>query len=108
MPLIFAAGPSYHNGSVCPRQCTLIVTGQLMRYGFVKEAQRLASALMETGRIHRPQAAGTMLRVQHSDNPEPLPYPTACSAPLHRRSRHCPGLQGLPSGSDLSSPLATT
>ena len=69
---------SYHNGSVWPHDNAIIAAG-LMRYGFVKEAQRIANALFEAadysdGRL--PELFGGFSRDQV---PEPVPYPTACS-----------------------------
>ncbi|MFF2298404.1 glycogen debranching N-terminal domain-containing protein [Arthrobacter sp. NPDC058127] len=69
---------SYHNGSVWPHDNAVIAAG-LMRYGFVEEAQRIASALFEAadyseGRL--PELFCGFSRDQYS---QPVPYPTACS-----------------------------
>ena len=69
---------SYHNGSVWPHDNAVIAAG-LMRYGFVEEAQRIATALLDAadysdGRL--PELFCGFSREQYS---EPVPYPTACS-----------------------------
>jgi glycogen debranching enzyme len=69
---------SYHNGSVWPHDNALIVAG-LMRYGFVKEAQRLSSALMEAAEYTDHRLPELFCGFSRADYPEPLPYPTACS-----------------------------
>ena len=69
---------SYHNGSVWPHDNALIVAG-LMRYGFVKEAQRLSSALFEAAEQTENRLPELFCGFSRSDYPEPLPYPTACS-----------------------------
>jgi glycogen debranching enzyme len=69
---------SYHNGSVWPHDNALIVAG-LMRYGFVKEAQRLASGLMEAAEYTDHRLPELFCGFSRADYPEPLPYPTACS-----------------------------
>ena len=69
---------SYHNGSVWPHDNALIVAG-LMRYGFVKEAQQLSSALMEAAQFADNRLPELFCGFSRSEYPEPLPYPTACS-----------------------------
>jgi glycogen debranching enzyme len=69
---------SYHNGSVWPHDNALIVAG-LMRYGFVQEAQQLASALMEAAEHTDNRLPELFCGFSRSECPEPLPYPTACS-----------------------------
>ncbi|MFJ5697232.1 glycogen debranching N-terminal domain-containing protein [Arthrobacter sp. NPDC093139] len=69
---------SYHNGSVWPHDNALIVGG-LMRYGFVKEAQRLSSALMDAAEHTDNRLPELFCGFSRSDYPQPLPYPTACS-----------------------------
>lgn len=69
---------SYHNGSVWPHDNALIVAG-MMRYGLVKEAQRLSSALMEAAEFTENRLPELFCGFSRADYPEPLPYPTACS-----------------------------
>jgi glycogen debranching enzyme len=69
---------SYHNGSVWPHDNALIVAG-LMRYGFVKEAQRISSSLMEAAEYTDHRLPELFCGFSRTDYPRPLPYPTACS-----------------------------
>jgi glycogen debranching enzyme len=69
---------SYHNGSVWPHDNALIVAG-LMRYGFVNEAQQIATALMEAAEYTNYRLPELFCGFSRSVCPEPLPYPTACS-----------------------------
>jgi glycogen debranching enzyme len=69
---------SYHNGSVWPHDNALIVAG-LMRYGFVKEAQTLSTALLEAAEYTDNRLPELFCGFSRSECPEPLPYPTACS-----------------------------
>jgi glycogen debranching enzyme len=69
---------SYHNGSVWPHENALIAAG-MMRYGFIAEAQRLATAVFDVadqfdGRL--PELFCGFDRTQYSS---PVRYPTACS-----------------------------
>lgn len=50
-----------------------------MRYGFVKEAQQLAVALMEAAEFTDHRLPELFCGFSRSNYPEPLPYPTACS-----------------------------
>lgn len=74
---------SYHNGSVWPHDNALIVAG-LMRYGFVKEAQQLAVALMEAAEFTDHRLPELFCGFSRSNYPEPLPYPTECPAGVGR------------------------
>ena len=69
---------SYHNGSVWPHDTALVATG-LMRYGFVKEASRVASGLFDAAEHFGGQLPELFCGFDRSDFPEPVPYPTACS-----------------------------
>ncbi|MGN6609691.1 MAG: amylo-alpha-1,6-glucosidase [Jatrophihabitans sp.] len=68
---------SYHNGSVWPHDTALAVAG-LMRYGFVDEARRIASGLLDAAtRLTRlPELFAGFAR---STFHEPVPVPAACS-----------------------------
>jgi glycogen debranching enzyme len=46
-----------------------------MRYGFVKEAQQLSSALVEAGEYTDDRLPELFCGFSRSDYPEPLPYP---------------------------------
>jgi glycogen debranching enzyme len=69
---------SYHNGSVWPHDNAMIVTG-LMRYGFVKEAQQVAMALIEAAEFTEHRLPELFCGFDRSEFPEPVPYPTSCS-----------------------------
>ncbi|AFR27589.1 glycogen debranching N-terminal domain-containing protein [Arthrobacter sp. Rue61a] len=69
---------SYHNGSVWPHDTALVATG-LMRYGFVKEASRVASGLFDAAEHFGGQLPELFCGFDRGDFAEPVPYPTACS-----------------------------
>lgn len=80
---------SYHNGSVWPHDNALVVDG-LMRYGFVAEAQRVASALLAAASHFGGRLPELFCGFGRDLHPEPIAYPTSCSpqawaaaAPLH-------------------------
>jgi glycogen debranching enzyme len=80
---------SYHNGSVWPHDNALIVAG-LMRYGFVAEAQRIATALLEAAEYSGGRLPELFCGYSRDQFAAPVPYPTACSpqawaatAPIH-------------------------
>ncbi|BCW52108.1 glycogen debranching N-terminal domain-containing protein [Arthrobacter sp. StoSoilB13] len=69
---------SYHNGSVWPHDNALIVQG-LLRYGFVEEAQRIATALLEAAEYSGGRLPELFCGFDRKQFSEPVPYPTACS-----------------------------
>jgi glycogen debranching enzyme len=69
---------SYHNGSVWPHDTALIVTG-LVRYGFLAEAQRVATALLDAADAFGGRLPELFCGFDRSEYPEPVPYPTSCS-----------------------------
>jgi len=69
---------SYHNGSVWPHDNAIIAAG-LMRYGFVNEAQRIATALFEAADYSDGRLPELFCGFSREQVPEPVPYPTACS-----------------------------
>jgi glycogen debranching enzyme len=80
---------SYHNGSVWPHDNALIAGG-LMRYGYIDEAQRVASAVLDTAAAYHGRLPELLCGFDRSDFPGPVPYPTSCSpqawaaaAPVH-------------------------
>ncbi|MCD6253518.1 MAG: hypothetical protein J7J80_03845 [Thermotogae bacterium] len=69
---------SYHNGSVWPHDNSLIIKG-LLRYGYVKEAKKLARALLNAAKFfdyRLPELYSGL------ESPRPLPYPVSCSPQL--------------------------
>jgi glycogen debranching enzyme len=69
---------SYHNGSVWPHDNALIVAG-LMRYGFVEEAQRIATAMLEAAEFSDGRLPELFCGFSRDQFARPVPYPTACS-----------------------------
>jgi glycogen debranching enzyme len=69
---------SYHNGSVWPHDNAVIAAG-LMRYGFVEEAQRIATALLEAADYSEGRLPELFCGFSREKYGEPVPYPTACS-----------------------------
>jgi glycogen debranching enzyme len=69
---------SYHNGSVWPHDNAIIAAG-LLRYGFVAEAQRIATALLEAAEYSDGRLPELFCGFSREHYDEPVPYPTACS-----------------------------
>lgn len=69
---------SYHNGSVWPHDNALIVAG-LLRYGFIEEAQRISTALLEAAEYSEGRLPELFCGFSRNDYSAPVPYPTACS-----------------------------
>lgn len=69
---------SYHNGSVWPHDNAIIQVG-LMRYGFVAEAQRISTALLEAAEFSDGRLPELFCGFSREDFTEPVAYPTACS-----------------------------
>lgn len=69
---------SYHNGSVWPHDNAIIAAG-LIRYGFVAEAQRIATALLEAAEYSGGRLPELFCGFSRNQVGKPVPYPTACS-----------------------------
>ena len=69
---------SYHNGSVWPHDNAIITAG-LVRYGFVAEAQRISTALLEAADYSGGRLPELFCGFSRDQFTEPVPYPTACS-----------------------------
>lgn len=69
---------SYHNGSVWPHDNAIIMSG-LLRYGFIEEAQRLATAMLEAAEFSGGRLPELFCGFDRAQFTEPVPYPTACS-----------------------------
>ncbi|TAP42828.1 glycogen debranching N-terminal domain-containing protein [Arthrobacter sp. S39] len=69
---------SYHNGSVWPHDNAIIQVG-LMRYGFVEEAQRISTALLEAAEFSDGRLPELFCGFSREAFSAPVPYPTACS-----------------------------
>jgi glycogen debranching enzyme len=80
---------SYHNGSVWPHDNALIAAG-LIRYGFVTEAKRVATAMFDAADHFGGRLPELFCGFPRDEFDEPIPYPTSCSpqawasaAPIH-------------------------
>ncbi|HEY5516195.1 MAG TPA: glycogen debranching N-terminal domain-containing protein [Pengzhenrongella sp.] len=69
---------SYHNGSVWPHDSALVAAG-LMRYGFVEEAQRIATGLLDAAGYFGGRLPELFCGFDRGHYPEPIRYPTSCS-----------------------------
>jgi glycogen debranching enzyme len=69
---------SYHNGSVWPHDNAIIAAG-LLRYGFVAEAQRITTAILEAAEWSGGRLPELFCGFSRDQFAEPVPYPTACS-----------------------------
>jgi len=69
---------SYHNGSVWPHDNAIIAKG-LLRYGFVAEAQRISTALLEAADYSDGRLPELFCGFSRDQLATPVPYPTACS-----------------------------
>jgi len=69
---------SYHNGSVWPHDNALIATG-LIRYGFVREGQRLAAGILDAATAFDGRLPELFGGFDRGDYPAPIPYPTSCA-----------------------------
>ncbi|MDI2036441.1 amylo-alpha-1,6-glucosidase [Paenarthrobacter nitroguajacolicus] len=69
---------SYHNGSVWPHDNAIIAAG-LLRYGFVTEAQRITTAILEAAESSGGRLPELFCGFSRDQFAEPVPYPTACS-----------------------------
>jgi glycogen debranching enzyme len=69
---------SYHNGSVWPHDNAIIAAG-LLRYGFVAEAQRITTAILEAAESSGGRLPELFCGFSRDQFAEPVPYPTACS-----------------------------
>jgi glycogen debranching enzyme len=69
---------SYHNGSVWPHDTSIAAAG-LMRYGFVKQAQRVVAGLLDAAKQQGGRLPELFCGFDRHDFPAPVPYPTSCS-----------------------------
>lgn len=69
---------SYHNGSVWPHDNAIVAAG-LLRYGFVAEAQRIATGMMDAAEFSDGRLPELFCGFSRDQLAAPVPYPTACS-----------------------------
>jgi glycogen debranching enzyme len=68
---------SYHCGSVWPHDNAIIAAG-LMRYGFVEEAHRIVTALIEASSTHGRRLPELFSGLDRSEIPWVVSYPASC------------------------------
>lgn len=68
----------YHNGSVWPHDNALCAAG-LMRYGFVEQAQRVITGLLDAAGHFDHRLPELFSGFDREDFRFPVPYPTSCS-----------------------------
>ncbi len=69
---------SYHNGSVWPHDTALAIAG-LVRYGFRRHAQRVATGLIDAATYFSGRLPELFCGFDKGDYQGPVPYPTSCS-----------------------------
>jgi glycogen debranching enzyme len=69
---------SYHNGSVWPHDNAICAAG-LMRYGFVPQAQQVASGILEAADRFGNRLPELFCGFDRGDFAAPVSYPTSCS-----------------------------
>jgi glycogen debranching enzyme len=69
---------SYHNGSVWPHDTAIIAAG-LARYGYRKEAQRLAAGLLDAAAAFEGRLPELFCGFSRHEFALPVAYPTSCS-----------------------------
>ncbi|MEZ2388291.1 glycogen debranching N-terminal domain-containing protein [bacterium RCC_150] len=69
---------SYHNGSVWPHDNALIAGG-LVRYGFVEEAQRIITGLLDAAELFGGRLPELFCGLDRKTYGKPVPYPSSCS-----------------------------
>jgi glycogen debranching enzyme len=69
---------SYHNGSVWPHDSAIVAAG-LARYGFVEEAQAVATGLLDAAAHFHGRLPELFCGFDREEFPTPVQYPTACT-----------------------------
>jgi len=69
---------SYHNGSVWPHDNAICAAG-LMRYGFVHQAQQVATGILEAADRFGSRLPELFCGFDRSDFAAPVAYPTSCT-----------------------------
>jgi glycogen debranching enzyme len=69
---------SYHNGSVWPHDNAICAAG-LMRYGFVAQAQQVATGILEAADKFGSRLPELFCGFDRGDFASPVAYPTSCS-----------------------------
>ena len=69
---------SYHNGSVWPHDNAICAAG-LMRYGFIPQAQQVATGILEAADRFGHRLPELFCGFDRGDFAAPVSYPTSCS-----------------------------
>ncbi|MFN8081706.1 MAG: glycogen debranching N-terminal domain-containing protein [Kineosporiaceae bacterium] len=69
---------SYHNGSVWPHDTAIVLAG-MVRYGFLEQAQQVATGLMDAAEAFGGRLPELFCGFDRSEFSGPVPYPTSCS-----------------------------
>jgi glycogen debranching enzyme len=69
---------SYHCGSVWPHDNAILASG-LMRYGYVREAQRVIMAVIDAAMAQGGRLPELYSGLERMEQPLVVPYPTSCS-----------------------------
>ena len=69
---------SYHCGSVWPHDNAIVAAG-LMRYGYVREAQRIIMAVVDAAMAQGGRLPELYSGLERMEQPLIVPYPTSCS-----------------------------
>lgn len=69
---------SYHNGSIWPHDNAIVAAG-LMRYGFVDEANRIVTGLLDAAAFVGGRLPELFCGFDRDRYPEPVAYPASCS-----------------------------
>ncbi|TLM81103.1 amylo-alpha-1,6-glucosidase [Pseudarthrobacter sp. NamE2] len=69
---------SYHNGSVWPHDNAIVAAG-LLRYGFIAEAQQIATGILDAAEYSDGRLPELFCGFSREQLAVPVPYPTACS-----------------------------
>jgi glycogen debranching enzyme len=69
---------SYHNGSIWPHDNAIVAAG-LLGYGFVDEAQRIATGMLDAAEYSDGRLPELFCGFRRGHLAAPVPYPTACS-----------------------------
>jgi glycogen debranching enzyme len=69
---------SYHCGSVWPHDNAIVAAG-LMRYGYVREAQRVVMAVIDAAMAQGARLPELYSGLERMEVPLVVPYPTSCS-----------------------------
>ncbi len=68
----------YHTGTVWPHDSMIVAAG-LMRYGYVREAQKIIMGIIDASEFDGGRLPELMSGISREEIAMPVPYPTSCS-----------------------------